>query len=97
MSIFELPILLVYMTLFEGLGSRSPGKLLTGLRVERLDGRPPTLGDAFLRNLLRLLWIAPYTGPIFILLDAWSLRVTELDQRMGDLAAGTVVVGPERL
>ena len=97
-SIFELPILLIYTTLFEGLGARTPGKLLTGLRVARIDGRPPTMGDAFLRNLLRLLWITPF-GPAFVLLDAWSLHVTELDQRMGDLAAGTVVVrsSPERL
>lgn len=95
-SIFELPILLIYTTLFEGLGARTPGKLLTGLRVARLDGRPPTMGDAFLRNLLRLLWITPF-GPAFIILDAWSIRITELDQRMGDLAAGTVVLGPERL
>lgn len=90
-SIFELPVLLVYTTLFEGLGGRTPGKLLTGLRVTRVDGRAPSIGEAFLRNLLRLLWVTPF-GPAFVLLDAWSLRVTELDQRMGDLAAGTVVV-----
>lgn len=90
-SIFELPILLLYTTLFEGFGGRTPGKLLTGLRVARVDGHAPTLGDAFLRNLLRLLWVTPF-GPAFIVLDAWSLRITELDQRMGDLAAGTVVV-----
>ena len=90
-SIFELPILLVYTTLFEGFGGRTPGKLLAGLRVARVDGGPLTLGDSFLRNLLRLLWVTPF-GPAFVLLDAWTLRVTELDQRMGDLAAGTVVV-----
>lgn len=90
-SIFELPILLAYTTLFEGYLGRTPGKLLTGLRVARLDGGLPTLADSFLRNLLRLLWVTPF-GPAFILLDAWSLRVTELDQRLGDLAAGTVVV-----
>ena len=95
-SIFELPILLVYTTLFEGYGARTPGKLLTGLRVARIDGDAPTLADAFLRNLLRLLWVTPF-GVAFLLLDAWSLRITELDQRMGDLAAGTVVLGPERL
>lgn len=94
-SIFELPLLLVYFTLFEGLTGRTPGKLLTGLRVIRLDDTLPTLGDAFLRNLLRLLWVTPF-GPAFILLDAWSLRATELDQRMGDLAAGTVVLSEAR-
>jgi len=90
-SIFELPILLLYTTLFEGVNARTPGKMLASLRVTRIDGQPPSLGEAFLRNLLRLLWVTPF-GPAFILLDAWSLRVTELDQRMGDLAAGTIVI-----
>jgi uncharacterized RDD family membrane protein YckC len=94
-SIFELPILLLYFTLFEGLAGRTPGKLLLGLRVARADGRKAGLLEAFLRNLLRLLWVTPF-APIFILLDLWSLRSTELDQRMGDLAAGTVVLD-ERL
>lgn len=90
-SIFEQPLLLAYMTLFEGLGGRTPGKVLLGLRVARADGGRPSFFDAFLRNLLRVLWITPF-GPAFVLLDAWSLSATELDQRMGDLAAGTVVV-----
>lgn len=94
-SIFELPLLLVYMTLFEGTGGRTPGKLLTGLRVVKLDGTPMTFGDAFLRNLLRLLWVTPFS-PAFVLLDAWSLRATELDQRIGDLAVGTIVLAERR-
>lgn len=90
-SIFELPILLAYGTLFEWRNGRTPGKILARLRVAKLDGTPLTLFDSFLRNLLRLLWVNPL-GPAFILLDAWSLRATELDQRLGDLAAGTIVV-----
>ena len=65
--------------------------------MARVDGGALTLGDAFLRNLLCMLWFTPL-APAFILLDAWSLRVTELDQRLGDLAAGTVVLeSAERL
>lgn len=94
-SVFELPIGLAYFTLFEARLGRTPGKLLAGLRVRRVDGLPTTLFDAFLRNLLRLLWVTPF-GPAFVLLDLWSLRATELDQRMGDLAAGTVVVHEPR-
>jgi uncharacterized RDD family membrane protein YckC len=90
-SIFELPLLLLYFTLFEGLAGRTPGKILLGLRVVRSDERKAGLFEAFLRNLLRLLWVTPF-APIFILLDLWSLRTTELDQRMGDLAAGTLVL-----
>ena len=90
-SIFELPIMLAYFTLFEGYGGRTPGKILLGLRVVRLDGQRASVFDGFLRNLLRLLWVTPL-GPLFIVLDLWSLRSTELDQRMGDLAAGTLVL-----
>lgn len=90
-SIFELPIMLAYFTLFEGLWGRTPGKVLLGLRVVRLDGQRTSAFDGFLRNLLRLLWVTPF-GPLFIFLDLWSLRSTELDQRMGDLAAGTLVL-----
>lgn len=90
-SIFELPILLVYFTLLEGAWGRTPGKLVTGIAVRHVDGSKPGLFDAFLRNLLRLLWVTPF-GPAFILMDAWSLSATELDQRMGDLVSETVVV-----
>lgn len=90
-SIFELPLLLVYFTVLEGLGGRTPGKMLLALRVASVDESPTDVFHAFLRNLLRLLWVTPF-GPAFVLLDLWSLSATELDQRMGDLAAGTVVL-----
>lgn len=90
-SIFEGGVSMLYFTLFEWRWGRTPGKLVLSLRVARLDGAPITLFESFLRNLLRLLWVTPFFL-VFIALDAWSLRSTELDQRMGDLAAGTVVL-----
>lgn len=90
-SIFDIMFGLVYFTLFEGLLGSTPGKLVLRLRVRHVDGSRIGMFDSFLRNLLRFLWVTPF-GPAFILLDAWSLRVTELDQRMGDLAAGTIVL-----
>lgn len=90
-GIVELPLHLLYFTLFEARGGRTPGKILLHLRVRRLDEATPTLGESFIRNLLRLLWVTPF-GPAFVLLDLWALHATELDQRMGDLAVGTIVV-----
>lgn len=90
-SIFELPVLLLYFTLLEGYGGRTPGKMLLGLRVARIEGERNDVFHSFLRNLLRLLWVTPF-GPVFVVLDWWTLHVTELDQRMGDLAAGTIVL-----
>ena len=61
-----------------------------GIRVVMDSGRPVTLGAAALRNLLRLIdfWfpLAPLApGMLFVLL-------TKSNKRLGDLAAGTVVV-----
>jgi len=90
-SVFELPLLLVYATLLEWRGGRTLGKMAFGLRVAHDDGRAPDLFHSFVRNLLRLLWVTPF-GPAFVLADAWALQRTELDQRMGDIVAGTVVL-----
>ncbi|HEX2021927.1 MAG TPA: RDD family protein [Candidatus Thermoplasmatota archaeon] len=90
-SLLEMPVLLLYHTALEAATGRTPGKLLLGLRVRAADGGRATLSDTFLRNLLRLLWVTPL-GPAFIVLDWWALQSTELDQRLGDLAADAVVV-----
>ncbi len=90
-SLLELPVALAYFTLFEGASGRTLGKLVTGLRVVSLDGGRVTVFDAFLRNLLRLLWVTPF-GLAFVFLDAYVIQTTEMDQRIGDLAAGTIVL-----
>lgn len=87
-----LPFLLVYFTAFEaGLG-RTPGKAMVGLRVQRLDGGKPSVLDAFVRNLLRLLWLPPGLNVVFLAADLWLIARTEMEQRIGDLAADTIVV-----
>lgn len=90
-SIFELPLVLLYFGIAEALSGRTPGKMLFRLRVRRVDGEALSLFDSFLRNLLRLLWVTPF-GVGFILYDLWSLNTTELDQRLGDRVAGTLVL-----
>lgn len=94
----ELPIGLLYFSLLEGFGGRTVGKMMTGVRVLDFDPKdpsrepsPPSPFQALLRNLLRFLWVTP-VGPIFILVDLWLVWTGEMDQRLGDLAAGTIVV-----
>ena len=78
-----------YFALFEVLwNGQTPGKRQVGLRVIDVSGRPITAYAAIIRNLLRLVDQLPGFYAIAIV----SVLVTERHQRLGDLAAGTVVV-----
>ena len=100
-----------YGTLFETyFNGRTPGKWSCGLRVIGVDGHPITGMQALLRNLLRdidlmpaaflggldaenpLLSIPIMTGMVGLTTMMLSRRM----QRLGDLAAGTMVVIDER-
>jgi uncharacterized RDD family membrane protein YckC len=74
---------------FEVLNSgRTPGKALNGLRVVRESGTPVTFATSAVRNVLRVVDILPGT----YLVGMISILVTRRNQRLGDLAAGTLVV-----
>src|SRR4026207_533096 len=68
---------------------QTPGKRWLKLRVIREDGRPVTFWEATVRNLLRSLDMMP--AP-FYSIGLISVFVSSIDQRVGDLIAGTVVV-----
>jgi uncharacterized RDD family membrane protein YckC len=88
--------LLVYIgddVLFETLGSgRTPGKRATGLRVLRADGGAEDGVASLIRNVLRLIDGLPLSYVPGIV----SILVTKRNQRLGDLAAGTIVVRERR-
>lgn len=78
-----------YPVLFEMLASgATPGKRLFGLRVVQDDGTPVTWQASVLRNLLR---VADFL-PVGYVAGLVSMAVSRRFQRLGDLAAGTVVV-----
>lgn len=78
-----------YFALFEILWQgQTPGKRLLKLRVISTSGRPITTYQALLRNLLRLADQLPALYAIGIT----SVLLTARSQRLGDLAASTVVV-----
>ena len=82
-----------YFPLFEAFGSgKTPGKRALGIRVLRLDGGPLTFWRALVRNLLRLIDQLPTAYLVGIVV----VLATERNQRLGDLAAGTVVVRDRR-
>lgn len=67
---------------------QSPGKRWVGLRVMRMDGTPITLSESIIRNLVRLVDFLPaYYG-----VGVVAMFVNSQARRLGDLAAGTVVV-----
>lgn len=77
-----------YDVLFEVLASgRTPGKRLNGIRVVLVDGTPVRFLKSAVRNALRLIDIQ-----FFYLVGIVSILVTKRNQRVGDLAAGTLVV-----
>ena len=90
-------------------GGQTPGKWLTKIRVISVDGRPINAYQATVRNFLRLADFAPmvslemfvadappmYVFPTF-LVSLICMTLTSRFQRLGDLAAGTMVVVNER-
>lgn len=79
-----------YYWLCEGIWGRTLGKRLCDLRVVRTDGGHAGLWRALVRTILRTVDLLP----AFYLLGALVIWLTRRDQRLGDLAAGTVVVRP---
>lgn len=72
---------------------RSPGKALFGLRVVRDGGLPIGLRESALRNLLRMVDMMPLSQ---YLVGLVSMVVSKDVRRLGDFAAGTIVVREER-
>jgi uncharacterized RDD family membrane protein YckC len=78
-----------YFAAFEALwNGQTPGKRMVGLRVILVTGRPITAYESILRNVVRLVDQLPAMYATGIL----SILLTAKNQRLGDLAAATVVV-----
>ena len=78
----------IYSTVLEGTVGQTLGKKLFGLRVVRDDLTKLSLGRAALRFLLRLVDMMPMGYAV----GAIVVAHTDKFQRVGDLAAGTVIV-----
>lgn len=74
------------------LGGRSPGKALLGLRVVRDGGLPLTLRASVVRNLLRMVDMLPTA----YLVGLVSMVASREHKRLGDHAAGTLVIRTDR-
>ena len=83
-------IYLFYFVIFEVLCARTPGKMLTGLIVCKIDGTRIGIKEAAIRTVLRVLEVNPLL--LGGLPAGLSIMFTKRKQRLGDLAAGTLVV-----
>ncbi len=87
-------VLFGYDVAFEMLNNgRTPGKQAAGLRVVRDDGTPITFVASAIRNILRLVDFLPSFYGVAML----SIFLTRRQQRLGDLAAGTLVIRDQNL
>jgi uncharacterized RDD family membrane protein YckC len=78
-----------YFILFEWLWQgRTPGKRLLGIRVVRDGGFPVDFTSAVIRNVIRIVEAA--LG--FYAVSALSTLLSPQNRRLGDIAAGTIVV-----
>jgi uncharacterized RDD family membrane protein YckC len=82
-----------YFIFFElAWNGQTPGKRVAGIRVLTDRGEPVTLVHALVRNVLRLVDMLPSA----YMIGAICILMTRRSQRLGDLAAGTVVVRERR-
>ena len=70
----------------------TPGKRIFGLKVVQRDGTPVSLSASILRNLLRAADFFPFAYGVGLI----AMLTSREFQRLGDLAADTVVVHDEK-
>lgn len=70
---------------------QSLGKMAMKMRVAKLDGSTPTLGAYLMRWLLYLV-----DGPLTSFLGVLVIILSRNNQRLGDMAAGTVVIKKQK-
>ena len=78
---------ILYSFLFELFNNgQSLGKMIMHIKVVKIDGSTPTIGDYFMRWLLQIIDID------MMGVGALAILLTKNSQRLGDLAAGTMVI-----
>ena len=93
--IVGLPALVIYALyhpiLEVAMRGRTPGKRLAGVRIVDVDGHVPAIGELLIRNLLRVV----DSLPSFYAVGLIATLTTHKSMRIGDLAAGTLLVYEE--
>jgi uncharacterized RDD family membrane protein YckC len=86
--VFIFLVVFVYDVVLETLNhGQTIGKQAAGIRVVGTSGEPIRFLPSAVRNILRIIDFLP----VFYLVGSVAIVTTERDQRLGDLAAGTIV------
>ena len=88
MALIFLPAMFYSLLMHIIFNGRTVGKMLLKMRVVKLDGSPVHWSNYLVRWMLRLVDIWLFVGSIGIL----TILFSEKRQRLGDAAAGTVVI-----
>jgi len=75
------------------LHGRTPGKRMAGIRIVTNRGQTPDVGALLVRNVFRLI----DSLPAFYGVGITTVLLTKQQVRLGDLAAGTVLVYEEKI
>lgn len=87
--VLYLLIVFAYFALMEGYRGQTVGKMLLGIKVIREDsGEVPGLKVAAIRTILRLIDMLPFA----YLVGFITVLISTKNQRLGDMAANTLVV-----
>ena len=95
LAIFGLIVSLVlagYHIVFESTRGQTPGKRAFGIRVTTVEGDRIGFRQAFIRNVVRIVDALP----LYNLAGIVSILVSPRNQRIGDIAAKTIVVRQPR-
>jgi uncharacterized RDD family membrane protein YckC len=88
-SVISALIALAYFVYFEGTTGQTFGKKMVNIKVVmEKGGRQLQYADALVRNILRIIDFLP----VFYILGFILIAVSENKQRLGDMAARTIVV-----
>jgi uncharacterized RDD family membrane protein YckC len=76
------------LPILEGKTGQTIGKMILGIRVSKTNGSTITIGNAIVRHLFDIVDYLPFIGIVGLLVASNN----ELNQRVGDLVAKTIVV-----
>jgi len=87
-TLFTLPVFFYSFIMEAFFGGQSVGKMALGIRVVKVSGATPSMGELFLRWSFRLIDILFSVGSIAALVASSSDKM----QRLGDVIANTCVI-----